>query len=55
LETFDIGSIDEGDFYVKFHLRNKNNGFRWVLVAVYGAAQDKHKETFLVELVQTCA
>jgi hypothetical protein len=55
LETFDTRSIDEGDFYVKFHLRNKNDGFRWVLVAVYGAAQGEHEETFLAELVQTCA
>ena len=27
LEVFDIGSIDEGDFYVKFWLRNKADGF----------------------------
>jgi hypothetical protein len=51
MEVFDIGSIDEGNFYVKFHLRNKNDGFRWVLVAVYGAAQDEFKESFLAELV----
>lgn len=38
LEVFDIGGIDERDFYVKFHLRNKSDGFKWVLVAVYGAA-----------------
>lgn len=55
LETFDIGSIDEGDFYVKFHLRNKADGFQWVLVAVYGAAQVEFKEAFLAKLVQTCA
>jgi hypothetical protein len=53
--VFDIGNIDEGDFYVKFHLRNKDDGFRWVLVAVYGAAQDEYKENFLAELVKTCA
>ena len=27
LTIFDIGSIDEGDFYVKFRLRNKADGF----------------------------
>jgi hypothetical protein len=53
LESFDIGSIDEGDFYVKFWLRNKADGFYWVLVAVYGAAQAEHKDAFLSELVQT--
>lgn len=51
----DIGSIDEGDFYVKFGLRNKVDDFHWVLIAVYGAAQEEHKEYFLTELVQTCA
>lgn len=55
LETFDIGGIDEGIFYVKFHLRNIKHGFRWILVAVYGATQLEFKEAFLNELVQTCA
>jgi hypothetical protein len=55
LEVFDIGSIDEGDFYVKFRLRNKDDDFSWILVAVYGAAQNEFKEAFLAELVQTCA
>lgn len=39
---------------MKFHLRNKDDGFSWVVVAVYGAAQDEFKESFLAELVQTC-
>ncbi|WVZ80083.1 hypothetical protein U9M48_027589, partial [Paspalum notatum var. saurae] len=51
---FDIGSIDEGDFYIKFHIRNKVDGIQWILVAVYGAAQPKFKEVFLTELVQSC-
>lgn len=55
LEVFDIGSIDEGDFYFKFHVRNKSDGFKWILIAVYGAAQAEFKEAFLIELVQTCA
>lgn len=38
LEVFDISSIDEGDFYVKFHLRNRADGFQWVLIAIYGSA-----------------
>lgn len=55
LEVFDIGSINDRDLYVKFHLRKKTDGFRCVLIAVYGAAQLALKEAFLVELVQTCA
>jgi hypothetical protein len=29
--VFDIGAIDEGDFYCKFRLRNKVDGFIWTL------------------------
>jgi len=48
-DEFDVGSIEEGDFFVKFKLRNKRDNFKWVLVAVYGAAQPEFKEIFLVE------
>lgn len=51
LSVFDIGAIDEGDFYVRFLLLNKNDGFKWSLVCVYGPAQDNLKEMFLAELV----
>ena len=37
-DEFDVGSIEEGDFFVKFKLRNKRDNFKMVLVAVYGAA-----------------
>jgi hypothetical protein len=36
LSVFDIRAIDEGDFYVKFTLRYKTNGFKFVLYSVYG-------------------
>jgi hypothetical protein len=51
----DIGAIDERDYYVKFHLCNKANSFKWVLVVVYSPAQDNQKESFLVELVNMCS
>ncbi|WVZ85936.1 hypothetical protein U9M48_032792 [Paspalum notatum var. saurae] len=54
LVSFDIGEIEEGDFFVKFKLRNKEDGFQWVLVSVYGAAQQQYKSAFLSELVQLC-
>jgi hypothetical protein len=38
LDIFDIGAIDERDFYVKFHLCNKESNFKWALVAIYGLA-----------------
>jgi hypothetical protein len=51
LQFFDIGAIDEGDHYIKFHLYNKSNQFKWALVVVYSLAQAEHKESFLAELV----
>jgi hypothetical protein len=41
---FDIGSIDEDDFYVTFQLCNKSDGFK-----------PDHKESFLAELVCMCS
>jgi hypothetical protein len=55
LDIFDIGAIDEGDFYVKFHLCNKVNDFKWALVAVYGPAQSNLKEQFLTEMIHMCS
>jgi hypothetical protein len=51
LDIFDIGAINGGDYYVKFHLCNKDTYFKWALVAVYGPAQIPQKEQFLTELV----
>ena len=55
LQVFDIGAIAEGDFYVKFTLRCKNDGFKFVLYTVYGPAQYQNKQVFLVELANTCS
>jgi exonuclease III len=54
IDVLDVGSIDDGDFFVKFRLRDRKSDFKWVLVAVYGAAQPEFKESFLTELVQSC-
>jgi hypothetical protein len=54
MDLMDIGSIDDGDFFVKFRLRDRKNDFKWVLVAVYGAAQPEFKESFLAEMVRSC-
>jgi hypothetical protein len=39
---------------VKFRVRDRRSDFKWVLVAVYGAAQPEFKESFRTELVQAC-
>jgi hypothetical protein len=38
LDVFDIGTIDEGEFYVKFKVCNKSDHFKWALTVVYGPA-----------------
>jgi hypothetical protein len=40
VSRFDIGAIQEGDYYVKIHLCNKHDSFKWALVVVYGPSQD---------------
>jgi hypothetical protein len=54
IDRLDVGSIEDGDFFVKFRVRDRRSDFKWVLVAVYGAAQPEFKESFLTELVQAC-
>ncbi|KAJ1293746.1 hypothetical protein BS78_01G092600 [Paspalum vaginatum] len=44
----------EGEFYIKFHLCNKVDYFKWIPMAVYGPAQDEFKSAFLTELVRAC-
>jgi len=55
LKVFDIRAIADGDFYVKFTLRCKSDGFKFVLYTVYGPAQYQNKQAFLVELAKTCS
>jgi hypothetical protein len=54
IDLMDVGGVEGGDFFVKFRVRDRKSDFKWVLVAVYGAAQPKFKESFLTELVQAC-
>jgi hypothetical protein len=49
-----INAIDEANHYIKFHLCNKSNDFKWTLVVVFGPAQDEWKGNFLAELVHIC-
>jgi hypothetical protein len=55
IDWLDVGGIEEGEFFVKFRVRDRRCDFKWVLVDVYGAAQPEFKEAFLTELVQACS
>ena len=46
LLTYDIGETEERNFFVKFKLRNKSDGYQWLLVSVYGPAQQDSKMPF---------
>ena len=43
LNVFDIGAIIQRDFYVKFTLRCKADGFKFVFYSVYGPAKYQNK------------
>jgi hypothetical protein len=49
-----VNRVDTRDFCVKLSVKSKSDGFEWLLVPMYGAAQDKHKHEFLSELVRMC-
>jgi hypothetical protein len=49
----DISMIVEGEFYIKFHLCNKIDNFKWILMVVYSLAQNNFKTAFLAKLVRT--
>jgi hypothetical protein len=40
-----------GDYFVRLLVCNKNDGFTWNLVVVYGDAQQARKAPFLIEIV----
>ena len=45
IDVYDRGAIHEGDLY-QIPLRNKNDGYKWALVVVYGPAQEELKINF---------
>jgi hypothetical protein len=54
VNAFDVTLIAKGEFYIKFHLCNRTNNFKWILMVVYGPAQEEFKLAFLTELVRAC-
>jgi hypothetical protein len=54
VETISIQRVETGDFCVKLFVKSKFDGFEWILIGVYGAAQDALKPEFLSELVRIC-
>lgn len=52
---FKIVGTSQGDFHVKIQLFDTKLMVHWVVVFVYGAAQDEHKQEFLTELVDVCS
>jgi hypothetical protein len=54
VDTFSVQDIVVGERCAKFYVTTRCDNLKWVIVAVYGAAQDEHKAEFLAELVRLC-
>jgi hypothetical protein len=52
--VLNLSIVVEGEFYIKFYTCNKIDNFKWILIVVYGPAQDSFKTAFLSELVRAC-
>ena len=55
LVTFDIGEIEEGDFFIRFKVYHKADDFKFNLISVYGPAQADQKSNFLSKVVRLCS
>ena len=55
LLTFDIGEIEEGEFFIRFKVRHREDDFKFNLISVYGPAQQEYKSHFLSEIVRVCS
>ena len=55
LLTFDIGEIEEGEFFIRFKVRHREDDFKFNLISVYGPAQHEYKSHFLSEIVRVCS
>ena len=53
-DCFEVENIVNGDYHIKFVLKNKVDGFLWTLLSVYGVGQEEHKKHFLSELARAC-
>jgi hypothetical protein len=49
LEKITVQNIFQGNFFLKFKLKNNCDNFEWILIAVYGAAQEEENDNFTVE------
>jgi hypothetical protein len=55
LLSLDIGKIEEGDFFIRFKVRHREDDFKFNLISVYGPAQMDQKSHFLSEVVRVCS
>jgi hypothetical protein len=55
VDRFDVGVRKQGEFILLHHVWDKKLDIKWIIMNVYGAAQEEHKDGFLVELANFCA
>ena len=51
LLSFDIRKIEEGDFFIRFKVRQREDDSKFNFISVYGPAQLDQKSQFLSEVV----
>ena len=50
-DTMEVLASSDDEYHIKLTFWNRADDFIWILVFVYGAAQDEFKANFLRELV----
>ena len=48
--TFEVGSMDRGEFFVSMEIFERALNFKWEVIAVYGPADHRRSPAFLAEL-----
>ena len=48
--TFEVGGMDQGEFFVSMEIFERALNFKWEVIIVYGPADHRRSPTFLAEL-----
>ena len=48
--TFEVGSMDRGEFFVSMEIFERALNFKWEIIAIYGPADHRRSEALLAEL-----
>ncbi|KAE8789949.1 putative anion transporter 2, chloroplastic [Hordeum vulgare] len=49
--TFEVGSMDQGEFFVSMEVWERARNFKWEVISVYGPTDHRQSQDFLEELL----